>query len=103
MQKSICKIAATAVTVFMLSVPVAAFAANAAGGELIFTGGQTSSVVYSDIRDAKPYNSNKYKVLAIVKVGGNKYTSGWKNDQAYVEHIRHWYTDETSHYDYYKR
>lgn len=103
MKKSIGKIIATAMATCILGAPILASAANVAGGELIFTGGQTSRVVYSDIRDAKPNNANYYKVLAIVKVGGNKYTSGWKNDQAYVEHVRHWYSNETSHYDYYKR
>lgn len=103
MNKVIGKIAASALAVGILATPIAAYAANVAGGELIFTGGQTSNVVYSDIRDAKPQNAKKYKVLAIVKVGGNKYTSGWKNDKAYVEHGRHWYTNETSHYDYYRR
>lgn len=103
MSKLLKKIVLSTLTVGMLIAPMAVYAANVANGELIFTGGQTSQVVYSDIRDAKPSNSNYYKVLAIVKVGGNKYTSGWKNDQAYVQHERHWYTNETSHYDYYLR
>lgn len=103
LNKVIKKISISILTVGVFIMPITAFAANVAKGELIFTGGQTSKVVYSDIRDAKPTNANKYKVLAIVKVGGEKYTSGWKNDQAYVQHARHWYTNETAHYDYYKR
>lgn len=82
---------------------IVAGAKNVENGELIFTGGQTSSVVYSDIRDAKPNNSKKYKVIAKVKVGGNTYNSGWKNDRAYKEAKRHWYTNESSYYDYYLR
>lgn len=97
------KIIVSVAVVGTLATPMVAFAANVANGELIFTGGQTSKVVYSDIRDAKPKNSNKYKVEAVVKVGGSRYTSGWKNDQAYVQHNRHWYTNETAHYNYYKR
>lgn len=68
-----------------------------------FTGGQTSGVVYSDIRDAKPNNSKKYKVIAKVKVGGNTYTGGWKNNRAYKEAKRHGYTNESSYYDCYLR
>lgn len=103
MNKGLSKLFVTILTVGMLAVPTIANAASVAKGELNFTGGQTSKVVYSDIRDAKPKNSNKYKVIAKVKVGGNTYTSAWRNDQAYVEHERHWYTNETSYYDYYKR
>lgn len=103
LNKVIKKISISILTIVVFIMPITAFAANVAKGELIFTGGQTSKVVYSDIRDAKPTNANKYKVLSIVKVGGEKYTSGWKNDQAYVQHARHWYTNETAHYDYNKR
>ncbi|WP_027437285.1 hypothetical protein [Lachnospira multipara] len=103
MKRKMIKIVASIVVTGIILFPLAVFAENVENGELIFTGGQNSQVVYSDIRDAKPDNDFNYKVLAIVKVGGSKYTSGWKDDQAYVEHRRHWYTNETAHYDCYLR
>lgn len=93
----------TLLMVTMLGIPCVVSAASVQNGELNFTGGQTGSVVYSDIRDAKPRNSIYYKVIAKVKVGGNTYTSGWKNDKAYVQHERHWYTNEHAYYDCYRR
>ncbi len=78
-------------------------AASVAGGELNYNGGQTDTKVYSEIQDAKPSNSKKYKVLAIVKRNSSKYTSGWRNDYAYKEIERAWYANETSGYDYFQR
>lgn len=98
------KFAALALAIMVVyATCIVASAKNVENGELIFTGGQTSSVVYSDIRDAKPKNNKKYKVMAKVKVGGNTYISGWKNDKAYKQAERHWYTNESSYYDYYLR
>ena len=103
MTSRIKKTLVTAVMVTMLGIPCIVSAASVEKGELNFTGGQTNKVVYSDIRDAKPKNKKYYKVIAKVKVGGNTYNSGWKDDQAYIEHARHWYTNEHAYYDCYER
>lgn len=73
-----------------------------ANGELRFYGGQTDKIVFSEIsRTAKGERAgHNYNVKAIVKVGGQKYTSGWKLNYAYIDKDRVWYADETSHYDY---
>lgn len=94
-------IALTAAITFVIPVGFAS-AASVAGGELVYKGGQNDTYVYSDIRDAKN-NDKYYKVWAAVKVGGSTYNSGWKDDKAYKEAKRSFWSDETSHYDYYQR
>lgn len=73
-----------------------------ADGELRYYGGQTNKIVFSEI--ARTYKGERanhdYNVKAIVKVAGQKYTSGWKLNYAYIEKDRVWYGNETSHYDY---
>lgn len=96
------KTLATTLTI-LACVSTAVYATDVADGELIFKGGQTSEVVYSDIRDAKPNNDKYYKVWAAVKVGSNTYNSGWQDDEAYKEADRVWYANESSWYDYYER
>lgn len=103
MKEKIRKSIATLGVMGVLMASTVVNAASVAGGELNFTGGQTDTIVYSDIRDSKPSNDKYYKVLAIVKRNSNKYTSGWKDDQAYKEIERVWYANETSGYDYYQR
>lgn len=89
-------------------VATATVTANAAaikGGALNFTGGQTDNYVYSDISDAKTgYVGTKddgqyWNVKAIVKVGGNTYTTGFKQGKAYISKKRHWYANEKSGYE----
>ena len=86
-----------------LLIGVTVHAKSLENGELVYHGGQTNKIVYSDIRDAKPNNYIKWKVHASVKVGGNTYRSGWKDDEAYVEAARVWYANESSYYDYFRR
>lgn len=93
----------TFLTILMFVIPTVVSAKEVANGELIYKGGQTSSYVYSDIRDAKPSNSNKYMTWAAVKVCSSTYSSGWKEDKAYKQKDRVFYCNESSHYDYYKR
>lgn len=90
-------------TAFLVFLPTVVSAATVSGTQLIYKGGQTDKYVYSDIHDSKPNDSTKYKVWAAVKVGGNTYSSGWKNDKAYKQADRKWYANEKSYYDYYKR
>ena len=89
-------------------VATAAVTANAApikNGALNFDGGQTDQKVYSNISDAKTgyvgtKDDGKYwNVKAIVKVGGNTYSSGFKQGKAYKSENRHWYTNEKSGYE----
>lgn len=87
----------------LMLVPLSVSAAAISGTQLIYKGGQTGTHVYSDIHDTKPNDSIQYKVWAAVKVCGDTYNSGWKNDKAYKEAKRKWYCNETSHYDWYKR
>jgi len=95
-------IALIAVAMFVIPIGIAS-AASVANGELKFHGGQTGTEVYSNILDAKPDNSKYYKVYASVKVCGNTYASGWKNDKASISHDREWYCNESAYYDYYRR
>lgn len=96
----------------LVLVALSVITANAApikGGALNYDGGQNDSKVYSDISDAKTgyvgtKDDEKYwNVKAIVKVGGNTYTSGFRQGKAYKSAWRHWYTNETSGYETQKR
>lgn len=75
-------------------------------GALRYNGGQTSSIVYSEIWDNKTSfkgtveDNVNYAVLATVKVGSTKHTSGWRIGWAKKEADRVWYANETSYYDY---
>lgn len=69
-------------------------------GDLYYNCGQTSDVVYSEI-GRKTYVTKNYQVKASVKVGGNTYTTGYKRNYAYIEHERHWWTNETAWYEWY--
>lgn len=84
----------------LVAVPITAFAADIAGGDLYYNGGQTNKIVYSEIGRKEGVERN-YMVKATVKVGGNTYTSGYKSNYAYQEADRVWYANETSYYDYY--
>ena len=88
---------------------ITANAASIKKGALNYDGGQTDTIVYSRISDAKTgyvgtTDDKKYwNVKAIVKVGGSTYSSGFKQGKAYKSASRHWYTNETSHYETQKR
>lgn len=75
-------------------------------GALRYNGGQTSNIVYSEIWDNKTSfkgtveDNVNYAVLATVKVGSTKHTSGWRIGWAKKEADRVWYANETSYYDY---
>lgn len=94
--------ALAAITLAASSVTLlSAFAADVGpNGDLSWYGGQTDSKVYSDI-SVKRGRVNKYMCKATVKVGGNKYTSGWVDAHAYKEAKRKWYANESYYYDYY--
>lgn len=79
---------------------IGASAYSIANGDLDYTGGQTSEIVYSQI--SRRQNVRNYKVKATVKVGGNTYTSNWQTNYAYKQANRKWYANETSYYDYYQ-
>lgn len=91
-----------AISLFLLS-SVIANALDLEGGELVYHGGQTNKIVYSEIQDKIPNNNKYWSVYSSVKVGGNTYSSGWKNDYAYKEADRVWYANESSWYDYKRR
>ncbi|QAA32237.1 hypothetical protein [Clostridium manihotivorum] len=93
--------------VLCLAVPVViAYALDLESGALRYEGGQTDSQVYSKIYDAKtPFRNTKgdgkaWGCKASVKVGGSTYSSGWHYGTASISKDRHWYTNETSYYDY---
>nr|MBP3598897.1 hypothetical protein [Eubacterium sp.] len=101
------KIVSTALALALVATTaVTASAASINGGALDYTGGQTSDVVYSSISDAKTNyvgttdDGQYYNVKAIVKVGGNTYTTGFKQGKAYIQKSRKWYANEKSRYDY---
>lgn len=73
---------------------------DVAGGDLYYNGGQTDTIVYSEI-GRKAGISRNYMVKATVKVGGDTYTSGFKSNYAYKDAKRVWWANETSYYDYY--
>lgn len=102
------KVKATIIALIMsVFIPTIAFAAvDVNSGALKYNGGQTGSYVYSEIWDNKTsYRGTledgvNYGVIATVKVGSTKHTSGWRIGYAYKQADRKWYTDETSHYNY---
>lgn len=75
-------------------------AIDVAGGDLYYNGGQTDTIVYSEI-GRKAGISRNYMVKATVKVGGDTYTSGFKSNYAYKDAKRVWWANETFYYDYY--
>ncbi|MCY6355305.1 hypothetical protein [Clostridium sp. ZS2-4] len=89
-----------------MSIPVLAHALDLEGGALRYEGGQTKKSVYSKIYDAKTSFRNtkgdgkSWGCKATVKVGTTTYTSGWHYGTASISADRHWYSNETSYYDY---
>ena len=86
--------------VMVVGAPLTAWAIDVAGGDLYYNGGQTDTIVYSEIGRTAGI-SRKYMVKATVKVGGDTYTSGFKSNYAYKDAKRVWWANETSYYDYY--
>lgn len=86
--------------VMVVGAPLTAWAIDVAGGDLYYNGGQTDTIVYSEI-GRKAGISRNYMVKATVKVGGDTYTSGFKSNYAYKDAKRVWRANETSYYDYY--
>lgn len=84
----------------VVGAPLTAWAIDVAGGDLYYNGGQTDTIVYSEI-GRKAGISRNYMVKATVKVGGDTYTSGFKSNYAYKDAKRVWWANETSYYDYY--
>jgi len=86
--------------VMVVGAPLTAWAIDVAGGDLYYNGGQTDTIVYSEI-GRKAGISRNYMVKATVKVGGDTYTSGFKSNYAYKDAKRVWWANEASYYDYY--
>lgn len=86
--------------VMVVGAPLTAWAIDVAGGDLYYNGGQTDTIVYSEI-GRKAGISRNYMVKATVKVGGDTYTSGFKSNYAYKDAKRVWWANETPYYDYY--
>ena len=86
--------------VMVVGAPLTTWAIDVAGGDLYYNGGQTDTIVYSEI-GRKAGISRNYMVKATVKVGGDTYTSGFKSNYAYKDAKRVWWANETSYYDYY--
>lgn len=86
--------------VMVVGAPLTAWAIDVAGGDLYYNGGQTDTIVYSEI-GRKAGISRNYMVKATVKVGGDTYTSGFKSNYAYKDAKRVWWANETFYYDYY--
>lgn len=86
--------------VMVVGAPLTAWAIDVAGGDLYYNGGQTDTIVYSEI-GRKAGISRNYMVKATVKVGGDTYTSGFKSNYAYKDAKRVWWANETYYYDYY--
>lgn len=84
----------------VVGAPLTAWAIDVAGGDLYYNGGQTDTIVYSEI-GRKAGISRNYMVKATVKVGGDTYTSGFKSNYAYKDAKRVWWANETSYNDYY--
>lgn len=84
----------------VVGAPLTAWAIDVAGGDLYYNGGQTDTIVYSEI-GRKAGISRNYMVKATVKVGGDTYTSGFKSNYAYKDAKRVCWANETSYYDYY--
>lgn len=75
--------------VMVVGAPLTAWAIDVAGGDLYYNGGQTDTIVYSEI-GRKAGISRNYMVKATVKVGGDTYTSGFKSNYAYKDAKRVW-------------
>ena len=82
--------------VMVVGAPLTAWAIDVAGGDLYYNGGQTDTIVYSEI-GRKAGISRNYMVKATVKVGGDTYTSGFKSNYAYKDAKRVWWANETSY------
>lgn len=98
MKKPFLKVLSASLLSVSLAVPIVAHAATIANGDLYYHGWQDENNVYSEIG-----NNSKYMVRASVKVGGNTYTSGYKEAYAKKSAARVWYADESSYYSYYKK
>lgn len=94
------KVVGLVAAVMVVGAPLTAWAIDVAGGDLYYNGGQTDTIVYSEI-GRKAGISRNYMVKATVKVGGDTYTSGFKSNYAYKDAKRVWWANETSYYDYY--
>lgn len=94
------KVVGLVAAVMVVGAPLTAWAIDVAGGDLYYNGGQTDTIVYSEI-GRKAGISRNYMVKATVKVGGDTYTSGFKSNYAYKDAKRVWRANETSYYDYY--
>lgn len=95
------KVVGLVAAVMVVGAPLTAWAIDVAGGDLYYNGGQTDTIVYSEI-GRKAGISRNYMVKATVKVGGDTYTSGFKSNYAYKDAKRVWWANETSYYDLYK-
>jgi hypothetical protein len=84
----------------IICIPISVYAKLLENGELYYNGGQTDSIVYSEVGEASGHD-HEWMVKATVKVGNNTYTTGYQDDYAYKEADRVWYANETSYYDYY--
>ncbi len=97
--------AITALTLtFGLAFPSTAYAySTLEKGQLFFNGYQTGESIVSEIGDTNTKDANKFKVEAIVYVGGKRYSSGWKNDYAKKVKARKFWHNERARYNYYRR
>ena len=73
------KVVGLVAAVMVVGAPLTAWAIDVAGGDLYYNGGQTDTIVYSEI-GRKAGISRNYMVKATVKVGGDTYTSGFKSN-----------------------
>lgn len=78
------KVVGLVAAVMVVGAPLTAWAIDVAGGDLYYNGGQTDTIVYSEI-GRKAGISRNYMVKATVKVGGDTYTSGFKSNYAYKD------------------
>ena len=88
------KVVGLVAAVMVVGAPLTAWAIDVAGGDLYYNGGQTDTIVYSEI-GRKAGISRNYMVKATVKVGGDTYTSGFKSNYAYKDAKRVWWANET--------
>lgn len=84
------KVVGLVAAVMVVGAPLTAWAIDVAGGDLYYNGGQTDTIVYSEI-GRKAGISRNYMVKATVKVGGDTYTSGFKSNYAYKDAKRVWW------------
>lgn len=68
------KVVGLVAAVMVVGAPLTAWAIDVAGGDLYYNGGQTDTIVYSEI-GRKAGISRNYMVKATVKVGGDTYLS----------------------------